>query len=237
MSPAGIELNLPDLPEVPIQIGGSPAEPPRPRPPVSWGTRMRDVLTTYLPLLTMLALALGTWWLVKSAPRPPAPREQAAPRSEPDYEMAGFSIERFAADGRLKLRIEGAHMRHLPDVDRLEIEQVTLLAFASDGRRIDARAQRALANGDGTEVQLMGGATVRGQTPDGASVEVDSEFLHAFLDTERVRSHLPVRVKVGRDEVHAAGMELDNLGRRLELKGPMRGVLAPRAGASAKESG
>jgi lipopolysaccharide export system protein LptC len=237
MSPAGIELNLPDLPEVPIQIGGPAAESPRPRAPVPWGTRVRDVVTTYLPLLIMVALALGTWWLVKNAPRPPVPREATAPRSEPDYEMAGFSIQRFAADGRLKLRIEGSRLRHFPDVDRLEVEQATVEAFAPDGRRTHAQAQRALANGDGTEVQLIGGATVRGQTPDGAPVEVDSEFLHAFIDTERVRSHLPVRVKVGRDEVSAAGIEFDNLARKLELRGPMRGVFSPRAAGAGKESG
>jgi lipopolysaccharide export system protein LptC len=234
MSTAGIELNLPDLPEVPIQIGGGGAPTRAPQP---WGTRLRDALTTYLPLLLMVLLALGTWWLVKNTPRPLPAREAAPVRSDPDYEMAGFSVQRFAADGRLKVRIEGARLRHFPDVDRFEVDQATIRAYTPDGRLTLAQAQRALANGDGTELQLIGGATVRGQTPDGAPVEVDSEFLHAFIDTERVRSHLPVRVRVGRDEITAAGIEFDNLARKLELKGPMRGVFMPRAAAAAREPG
>jgi lipopolysaccharide export system protein LptC len=237
MSPAGIELNLPDLPEVPIQIGAPPAGTAPPRAPVPWGTRVRDTLTTYLPLLMMVALALGTWWLVRSTPRPAAPREAVAARAEPDYEMSAFSIQRFAADGRLKVRLEGTRLRHFPDVDRLEVEEARIDAFAPDGRQTVARARRALANGDGTELQLIGEAVVRGRTLAGEAVEIDSEFLHLFLDTERMRSHLPVRVRVGRDEMRAAAFEFDNLARRLELKGPMRAILAPRTPGHAKESG
>jgi lipopolysaccharide export system protein LptC len=237
MSRAGIELNLPDLPEVPIQIGAPAVGPARPRAPAPWGTRVRDVLTTYLPLLLMVALALGTWWLVRNTPRALEPREAAAPRSDPDYEMSGFSIQRFAADGRLKMRVEGTRLRHFPDVDRVEIEEARINAYAPDGRHTMAQARRALANGDGTEIQLIGGAVVRGQTLGGEPIEVDSEFLHLFLDTERVKSHQPVRVQVGRNEMRAAGFELDNLARRLDLQGPMRAILAPRAGGHGKESG
>ena len=54
------------------------------------------------------------------------------------------------------------------------------------------------------------------------------EFLHAFLVTERVRSHLPVQVNQGGSSLQAAAMDYDNATRRLELKGPIRAVLAPR---------
>ena len=55
------------------------------------------------------------------------------------------------------------------------------------------------------------------------------EFLQAFLVTERVRSHLPVVVRVGATELRAAGLDYDHALRRLELKGPMRAEMAPRA--------
>lgn len=227
MSTTGIELNLPDLPEVPIQLGPA-LRPAAPRVPVPLGLRLRESLTAYLPLLLMVLLALGTWWLVKNAPKPIAPAEDRAPRSDPDYTMSGFSVQRFGADGRLMVRVEGRQMRHYPDTDRTEIDGVTIRAFAPDGRETVATARQALANGDASEVQLLGGAQVRSRTPEGAAVELDSEFLHLYTRTERVQTHLPVKVLVGGSELRAGGLNYDNLARRLELQGPMRGVFAPQ---------
>ena len=95
-------------------------------------------------------------------------------------------------------------------------------------------ARQAIANGDATEVQLLGGARVRSVTPAGVPVELDSEFLHAFMDTERVQTHLPVQVRHGTNEIRAGGLDFDNLAQRLDLLGPMRGTFPPRAQGTAK---
>jgi lipopolysaccharide export system protein LptC len=223
-----VELHLPDLPEVPIALGparGAAA----PRVAVPWHVRLRNVLSAYLPLLLMALLALFTWWLVKNTPSAPAAREDAAPRREPDYPMTQFALERFEAGGRLKLRIEGAQMRHFPDTDRIEIEGVQIRAVAPDGRVTLASARRALSNGDGSEVQLMGEARVSSVDAAGMPIEMRSEFLHAFLVSERLRSHLPVEVNAGGNELRATGFEYDHGAQKLELVGPMQAVLPPRA--------
>ena len=216
-----IELHLPDLPEVPISL--SLVRMP-------WHLRMRDGLSSYLPLLLMLLLALATWWLVKNSPSGPGPAADLAVRTEPDYTMSGFALERFDAQGRLKLRIEGAQMRHLPATDRIEIEGVQIRAIAPDGRLTLAHARRALGNGDGSEVQLMGGAEITSEDASGQPLVMRGEFLHAFLLSERVKTHLPVLVRYGNTEIHAAGLVYDHAARRLDLSGPMRMTLAPRAG-------
>lgn len=228
MAAAGIELNLPDLPEVPIQLGPTAPSGP-PRLPLPWRVRVRDVFTAYLPLLLMVALALGTWWLVKNTPVLAPPVAEGAPRAEPDYTMRGFTVQRFGPDGRQLVRLEGRQLRHFPDTDRTEIDLVTVHAWAPDGRETVATARRALANGDASEVQLLGGAQVRGRTADGESLAIDSEFLHLFTRAERVRTHLPVQVRVGANELRAQGLVYDHLARRLELSGPMRGTFSARS--------
>ena len=65
------------------------AEPARPRQPWLW--RLGQGLSAYLPLLLMVLLALGTWWLVQNTPRPDLPGEVVAHRHEPDYTMQGFT--------------------------------------------------------------------------------------------------------------------------------------------------
>jgi len=222
-----VELHLPDLPEVPISLGPPAGAPPRARMP--WHLRLRDTLSSYLPLLLMALLALATWWLVKNSPRLAVPAVERPVSSEPDYTMTQFSLERFDASGRLKVRIEGQRLRHFPDTDRVEIDQARIRAYAPDGRVTVATAARALGNGDGSELQLLGGAEVTAQDATGQPLVMRGDFLHAFLVTEKVRSHLPVMVSQGGTSLHAAALDYDHAKRRLDLKGPLRAVLAPRA--------
>ena len=119
-------------------------------------------------------------------------------------------------------------------VDRIEIDDVVMRAWAPDGRETRATARRALANGDGSEVQLFGSAQVVREAARPQDVlEFRSEFLHAFLSAERVRSHLPVWVRQGGAELRADGMEYDNLAHVVELKGRQRATFVPRARAAA----
>ncbi len=199
-----------------------------PGPPRAWGRWLIAQLTSYLPLLLMLLLALGTWWLVKNSPLPPGPAGENTVRSEPDYSMTGFAVERFDAQGQLILRLEGAVMHHYPATDRIEIETVRIRAISPQGRVTLAHAQRALATGDGSEVQLLGGAEVTSSDAEGTPLVMRSEFLHAFFVTERVLSNRPVVVVHGGTEVRAAGLSYDHPSQKLELTGPTRLTLPPR---------
>lgn len=219
------ELQLPDLPD--LSLGLAPLVPRRVNTP--WSLRLRDGLSSYLPLLLMLALALATWWLVKNSPQAPTSAADTAVRVEPDYTMSGFALERFDAQGRLKLRIEGEQLRHFPATDRIEIAAVRVRAIAPDGRVTLATAQRALSNGDGSEVQLLGGAEIISEQAGAAPLVMRSEFLHAFFVTERVQTAAAVWVKVGAAQVRAASLDYDHAARRLELGGPMRMTLPGKA--------
>ena len=167
---------------------------------------------------------------VNSTPLPESETAALPPRHEPDYTMQRFTVQRFANDGRMRVQIEGDLMRHYPDTDTLEIENPRIRAIGPDGGVTRASSVRALANGDGSEVQLFGSAQVVREAPAPQdAIEFRSEFLHAFLKTERVRSHLPVLVRQGSTELRAEGMEYDNLARVVELKGRQRAVFVPRA--------
>jgi lipopolysaccharide export system protein LptC len=218
-----VELHLPDLPEVPVAVGSG--LPPRPR--ASWRVRLRDLLATYLPLLLMALLALGSWWLVKNVPPAQKPRPAAPPRAEPDYTMSGFALERFAQDGRLKLRLHGAQMRHFPDTDRIEVEQLRAESFATDGRVTRAQAQRGLSNGDASEIQLFGQVEITQPDRQGVPVRLSSEFLHLYTASERVRTHRPVRVEHNGARLSAQGMNYDHASGQLAVTGPARLVLPP----------
>lgn len=199
-------------------------------PAMRWSARIRDLISSYLPLLLMAVLAGATWWLVKNTPLAEDERAAEPLRHEPDYTMTNFVVQRFAPDGSLRAQIEGDSLRHYPDTDTLEIDGVRMRAIAPDGRVTLAHANRALSNGDGSEVQLQGGAQVTRQADEAdEAIEFQGEFLHAFLYTERVRSHLPVVVTRGGTELRGDALEYDNLARVLELKGRVQAKFGPPA--------
>lgn len=245
MTPPPRALHLPDLPEVSVQIGAdpparldaAPAAGPAPRPQQALGYRLQQALGSYLPLLLMGVLALGTAWLVQHTPAVPGPAGVRPLREAPDYAMTGFAIQRFGSDGREVLRIDGERLLHYPNTDQLVIEGVRIHAVAPDGRPSDGVALRALVNGDGSEVQLLGGAQVISQLGGGEVLEMRGEFLQAFVRFERLRSHLPVMVRRGRSETHAGGLEYDHLERQLTLLGPVQVTLQPATPGAGLPSG
>lgn len=195
-----------------------------------------EQLSLYLPVILMGVLALGTYWLVRSTPLLMPTGQEAPMRHEPDYFMQKFSVKSFDAAGRLKSEVLGTDARHFPDTDTLEIDLVRIRSFNEEGRLTTATAKRAVTNAEASEVQLFGDArVVREAVLDKVGVlqprlEFRGEFLHAFMNTERVKSHLPVELMRGRDKFTADTMDFDNVERVMQLQGRVRGTLVPATG-------
>jgi lipopolysaccharide export system protein LptC len=221
------ELVEPDLDDDAVDLSFAGPEPSVPAA-APWYARLLDVASAYLPLLLMASLAAGTWWLVRDAPVAETRTAAPPPRHEADYVMTHFVVQRFATDGSLRTQIEGTQLRHYPDNDTLDIDDARIRAISDNGTVTLASARRALANGDGSEVQLIGDARVT-RPADGKQEEIEfrSEFLHAFRNVEQVRSNQPVVVTQGTNVVHAEGMEYDNLSRVVDLKGHSTATFMP----------
>lgn len=211
-----------------------PAPPARrQKPPRPWLWRLQGLLSNYLPLLLMAFLASGTWWLVKNTPLIDEPGELAPPRHVPDYRMANFEIQRIGADGRLNVQVAGAELRHYPDTDTVEIDNVRVRAIAPDGSLAIAEAKRAVSNGDGTDMQLIGNVHVRRLPPgagEGATpqMELRGEFVQALSNSEILRSHLPVTVRQGGSTVNAQNFEYRHLTGQLSFTGKAQGQITSR---------
>lgn len=189
-------------------------------------------LLLYFPLISMSFFALGTYWLVKSTPATTVAEVKRALVHEPDYFMHNFSVKTFDATGRVRTEVRGAKAQHFPDTGWLEVDAILVRSFDAQGQLTTASAARGLINENGSEVQLMGGAVVvrdsstLGGTAGSPRVEYRSEFLHAFLNAERVSSHLPVALQRGQDRLSADRMEYDDVDQVLNLTGHVRGSMA-----------
>ena len=200
-----------------------------------WRRALRtwDQVSIYLPVVLMGVLALGTYWLVRNSPVLKAQEASKAARHEIDYFMRKFTIKSFGETGLLKSEIYGVEGRHYPDSDTLEIDQPRILSINDAGQPVTSTGNRALSNGDGSELQLMGNARVVREATAGTDgkvlprLEFQGEFLHAFVNEERVKSHLPVVLIRGADRFTGDTFTYDNMTGIAELKGRVKGQLAP----------
>jgi lipopolysaccharide export system protein LptC len=195
--------------------------------------RAWDRVALYLPIMLMGIMAMSTYWLVRSAPELEEVRLEDVPRHVPDYFMREFSVRVFDAKGKLKSEIKGKEARHYPDTDTVEIDHPIIHSYSNDGRLTVANAKRALTNADGSELQLFDQAVVVRNGSDKNDVstrtQVRSDFLHLFMDTEEIRTHLPVELLRGdKDRFVGDKMHYNNLTSTIELKGRVRGVISPR---------
>ncbi len=189
-------------------------------------------LSLYLPVVLMGLLAFGTYWLVRSTPQLTPADSPAPARHEADYFLRKFSVRTFDDTGHLKSEVIGSDARHFPDTDTLEIDFVRIRSFGAGGHLTTATARRAVTNGDASEVELFGDAhvvrealadTTGHSQPRG---EFRGEFLHAFLKTERIKSHKPVELIRGNDSFTADSLDFDNRERVLQLQGRVKGTLS-----------
>lgn len=196
--------------------------------------RLADQLAIYLPLLLMAALALGSYWLVRNAPVVATSAADKPLNHEADYFLKKFSVKSFTPQGNLKTELFGGQARHFADTDTIEIDNVRVHNFNQTGRLTTVtRANRAISNGDNSEIQLFGNASsVREAAADTSGVmqprmEFKGEFLHTFVNEERLKSHLPIVIRRGSSEFSADSMDYDNLERVINLQGRVKAVLRP----------
>ncbi len=192
--------------------------------------RLLDRLALYLPAILMAFFALGSWWLVRSLPSFFAEPSAKQVRHTPDYFLEHFSVKSFDNSGRLTREISGDRAQHFPDTDTLDISNVVMHGQNQDGKRASARAERALAKGDGSQVTFMGSvqfsqpASARG-APSQAATELRSQEIKVDIKAERVVSDVPVEIRSGQDVFTAERMQMNSKTGEYELSGKVRGVV------------
>jgi lipopolysaccharide export system protein LptC len=191
-------------------------------------------MSVYLPVILMGFIALGTYWLARNTPTAGPTQAPVKARHDPDSFMRRFTVRSFDASGRLKNEIYGVEARHYPDTDTVEIDKPRMRSVGRDGDITVATAKLAVSNADGSEVQLIGDAVVtRDATTDGSKpkprMEIRGEYLHVYVNTERVTSNKPVEITRGDDRLAGDSMTFNNVTDVLEMTGHVHGTVMPRA--------
>jgi len=186
-----------------------------------------DRLVLVLPLLMVAMLALGSYWMVRSAPGVDTGELPRPPDDTPDYLIEGFTVQKFDANGRLNALLQGASAQRLPDAPWIEIQKFTFRSTDAQGQGKLASADQGLTNPDNNEFQLSGNARmVREAHPAGdyPRLEIRGDFLHVWTEPEKVESDRPVQIIHGKHRIRADSLQYDGTSRALQMDGRVQAV-------------
>lgn len=188
-----------------------------------------DLFVAWLPLVLLTAGLLWSVWLVRSTPAIAPLAVVKAPTQEADYDVRGFTLKTYDLQGQLKSSMTGVSAAHSPQTLTTLVQQPQVKIY-KQGRVTWVTAHQALANEDGSELQLMGQAVVhRDATEEAPEVmEMRSEFLHFFANTDVVQTDLPVEVFKGPNSFKGHNMLADNVNQVFGMKGRVKAVMHPK---------
>ena len=191
-------------------------------------SRLLDRLLLSLPLVLVALLALGSYWMLRTAPAVDEVQLPRPPDHEPDYVLEKFSAQKFDADGRLTLFMQGESAQRLPDSPWVEVRKFSMRATDAKGHVKLASADLGLSAADSKEFELRGKARlVQEANPgdDSPRLEITGEFLHIFSDPDRIVSDQPVQLLHGKQQFNADSMVYNGIERSLQLNGRVRAML------------
>lgn len=195
--------------------------------------RAWDHISIYLPVLSMGLLALGSYWVLRGAPPPPAPALERPVRHEPDYFMRRFSVRDFDAQGLIKSEVTGQELRHYPDDGSMEVDRVRLRSFNPNGAITYAEADLLTTDANQNTYVLERQVQVTRETPRSngkspPSVAFHGEQLRILVDADRIESDRPIVMTRGQDRITANSLRYDDNQQVADLQGSVRATLAPR---------
>lgn len=199
--------------------------------------RLADRLLLYLPLLFVGALALGSYWLVRTAEPVAHAEAAAAPAQGPDYRLSAFMLRAFDSQGQLRSEVAGDKAVHQTQRSELELLAPRLRRVGPDGVWTTATAQRGLVDDAQTHLELIGQAQVLRRHPAQPDSRYRGEHLVADLQGDSLRSDQAVQLSRGRDHLSAQRLHYDQRQRLLQLDGRVRAQLHPQTPAPGNGAG
>lgn len=179
---------------------------------------MRERGPALIAILLLTALVVGTWWAADYARRAIPVDPPSRVTHEPDSWAHNFVMIRTDTTGMAVNRLEGTTMRHYPDDDSYEVDQVRAIGQQPNAPITIGTADMATMDANGTRIVMDGNAHVH-RLPDEerSALDVTSEQLILYPDDDVVETTLPARVINGPHVMHGTGMRYDNKTTQLQV--------------------
>ena len=184
----------------------------------------RNRVSSLFPLLLMVALAAGSFWLERAVQAPQSDKSGRL-RHDPDFIAEDFDITKLNAAGKPEYVLFAKRMLHYPDDDSTEIVAPRLVQHQDSASPITIHSDRGLLSSRGEEAKLYGNVVVVREASKGQSeMRVQTEYLQVFPDRDVAYTDKPVVISQDNSRLSGVGMEFNNKTRQFALLSQVRGT-------------
>jgi lipopolysaccharide export system protein LptC len=184
-------------------------------------------LQAWLPLLPLLLLLAGTYWLSQQVlPLPLHPDYRT--RHDPDYIVDNFSATMLDDGGAPRFLVAAQKMEHYPDDDGTYLDGPRLTMPYSNQPPVHVSAAHGEVSHNGDEIFLHDEVKiVREASATQSEMTAATSYLHVIPDRNLADTDRPITLTDARTVVNAVGMQLDSKARELKLLSHVRGQYEP----------
>jgi lipopolysaccharide export system protein LptC len=185
-----------------------------------------DKARAWLPLLPLLLLLLGTYWLNQQVQ--PLPQTQSQQRHDVDFVIDNLSAITLNVQGQPRFTLAAERMWHYPDDDTTHLQMPQLASLYSGRPPVLTSAQTGMISSKGDEVFLFDEVrVVRPAMGDVGEQRFNTDYLHVIPERDWAETDQSVVMTSQYSVIRAVGMELDNEERTAKLLSRVRAFHEP----------
>lgn len=184
----------------------------------------------------MIALALGSFWVLEVMRRSTADFVPNVARTEPDFYVEKFSYVKISRTGESRYHISGERLTHNPQDDSYDIvlpvinNKSTGSGNSNSNRSpMTVRADRGHVEADSSKVHLYENVQMdRAASAKSEPLHISSEYMLVLPDDDIVQTDKPVEITMGQSKLNGTGMFANNATRELRLSSNVHGTYQAR---------
>ncbi len=199
-----------------------------------------DRIRVWLSVALLGLVMLGGFWIYEVMRR--NTEDQASNgrvRTESDYFVEHFNFVRLSQSGNTNYRVTGQKLTHFPQEDEFEIVQPRIIGIDQEKTPMNIRADRAIVKQKVQEkvggpiedqIHLLDNVeVVRAASALGVEVQLKTNKLVLFPDSERMRTDDAIELKTPNALITAIGMEADNAHQSVRFLHQLRATINKKA--------
>lgn len=188
---------------------------------ISFQSKERIRIT--LLILGLIALVLGSFWLLKLM-QSPAENDTSLTPGKPDYFIHDFRYFKMNPDGSLHYDITGVTTVHDPKTDHIDITTPLMTVFDKKQGTATLEAKRGVISDKHSQIHLYDDVNFdRPATETSEHLHVATSYILVLPNEDLVKTDKPVKILLGNSVINSVGMIANSKTHDLNLLHSVRG--------------
>lgn len=167
----------------------------------------------WLPLIPLLLLLAGTYWLNQQV-QPISAKPDTSKRHDIDFAVENLSTTTLDEHGQARYKMTTEKMWHYPDDDSTHLQRPRFISLHSEQPPLITTALSGKVSSHGDEVFLYDEVKVtRLDKQAGDEMVFNTDYLHIVPDQNLADTDRPVTLVTAHDTIRAVGMTMNSQSR------------------------